>query len=159
MAETAAPSFLDALDDPVVEQQAVVLVPEVVPARRLRAAADPQLEKLRGIEDRILEKSMSIIEGCLHGAYVDDGQDELPQEWIAEVGMKGAVDRLRMAKDARMSPKMHPVYMDLAKSTFVGIVKARASSPAATQSLNVNITLAAPKAAYAIIDLEPDQEK
>lgn len=143
-------AFLEALDEPET-----ALVPEVV-GRRLRSAADQQLEKLKGIEDRILEKSMTIVEGCLHGAYVDTGDDEVPTEWIAELGMAGAVHRMRMAQDARCNPKEHPVYQDIAKSVMVGIIKARASSPAATASLNVNITLAAPKAAYAIIDLEPD---
>lgn len=161
MAETAAapPSFLDALDEQPAPR-AEIAVPEVVTPRRLRArGGDQQAERLRSLEDRILEDSMNIVRGGLKGAYVDDGEKEIPDDWIAEHGLVAAGHMLRMAQDARRSPKFHPVYLDLAKSVMVGIIKARSSQKAAPVSLGVRITLAAPKAAYAIIDLEPDPEK
>lgn len=158
MAEVATPSFLDALDEQPAPR-AEIAVPDLTP-RKLRARGqDLQAERLKSLEDTILEDSMNIVRGGLKGAYVDDGEKDIPNDWIAQHGLVAAGHMLRMAQDARRSPKFHPVYLDLAKSVMVGIIKARAQQKAAPTSLNVSITLAAPKAAYAIIDLEPDPEK
>jgi hypothetical protein len=124
--------FLDALDD-----EPVALVP--AEERPVARYADPQLEKLKQREDRILEKTMGIVERAL-----------------------GAADRAddNVARDALMSPKEHPVYLDLAKSVMVGIMKARATAPRDPTSLNVSITLAAPTSARKylpqVIDVEAE---
>lgn len=150
-------SFLDDLDEETA------LAPPA--PRKPLTSEEKQLEGLRKVEDRILTKSMSIIEDIDGAADIDDGHDPevhgIPDEWIKEVGLVAAAKRLRVAKDARRNKKEAPVYLEHARATALGIIKSRAQQPIAVQSLNVAFIVAAPpkaKQAYPVIDIDPEED-
>lgn len=147
---------LEELAAALPEAAALVPASSATPARL--PSEQKQLDKLRAREDRILEKAMATVEDAMAGADVDDGSDDIPLEWIKDIGTEGAQRRARVAQDARKSPKEHPVYLDMAKSVMVGIIKARASQATPDISLNFNLTIAAPAAAREVIDIEPEEE-
>lgn len=143
-------SFLDRLDD-----EAAPLVPY-----RPKTSEEKQLERLRQREDRILDKSLALVEDITGARDIDDDHDdEILQEWIAEVGLEEATKRLRVAKDARRTKKNAPVYLEHTKAVALGILKARAAQPVTVQALNATFILAAPSqaAALPVIDVEADE--
>lgn len=145
-------SFLDDLD----EETALVPAP-----RKILTSEEKQLEGLRKREDRILDTSMATVADINAARDIDPGQDELPQEWIAELGLAGAAKRLRVAKAAWMNKKEAPVFLEHARATALGIIKARAQQPMNVQSLNVAFIVAAPpkaERAYPVIDIDPEEE-
>lgn len=141
--------FLDSLDEPAA------LAP------RPKTSEEKQLERLRTVEDRILKKSLDLVEDITGARDIDDDhEDDIPEDWIKEVGMVEAAKRLRVAKDARRTKKSAPVYLEHTKAVALGILKARSAQPVQVQALNVAFIVAAPskaRAAYPVIDIEPDE--
>lgn len=147
VAEPKLPSFLDDLDDePVAIVQAEVV--------DMVAPEDAQ-EALRAIEDELLKKSLGIVESALDFVELDpENNDEVPQEWIDELGEAEAVKRHRVARAGWLNAKEAPVAMKLAKDTAMGIVKARATDKLASRPLSVQVLMPAPMRDYSTKDVE-----
>jgi hypothetical protein len=143
-------SFLDGLDD-----EGAPLVPY-----KARSSEEKQLDRLRTMEDRILTKSLALVEDIAGARDIDDNHDDsIPVEWVKEVGLEEAGKRLRVAKDARRTKKEAPVYLEHTKAVALGILKAREARPVNIQSLKATFIIAAPpkaQNAYPIIDIEAD---
>jgi hypothetical protein len=126
-----------------------------------KGSEEKQLERLRKREDRILEKALATVEDVGGARDIDDNHgDDIPEEWIKEVGLAEAGRRLRVAKDARRNKKEAPVYLEHMRATALGIIKARAQQPSGASTLNVAFVVAMPpKAAeaYPVIDVEADE--
>ena len=158
MGDETPSGFLAQLDaEETQEASAPVAAVVVSRTRDLRSTEDRAMDRIKKIEDKILEKTMRIVDLGMGGADGDDGQDEIPDEWIKEHGIRGASRAMRVAQDARKSPKEHPVYLDLAKSVMVGILKARAGQIGDAPALNVNVQIVMPQKTYDVIDVEPEK--
>lgn len=125
-------------------------------------AVDParaQINRLRSLEDNLLERSMRIIDSALSFEEIEDpsGQAEaeppvvkmqsdgsvdlqradIPLEWIQELGYEKALRRLRVARAAWRGAKDAPVGLKMATAVFNGIVKARATEKATPTQINI----------------------
>jgi hypothetical protein len=144
-----------------LDDEETALQPAAPAPVRIRTSEEKQLDKLRSIEDRILAKSLAAVEDIVGAADIDDNHDDsIPQHWIAEVGLEAAAKRLRVARDARRNKKEAPVYLEHARATALGIIKARAAQPATISQLNVAFVVAVPpkaRKAYPVIDVEVEE--
>jgi hypothetical protein len=152
--------WLDSLmsDLPVKEAIEVVQPSQVEPRRRV-SAAEIRAEKLRGIEDEMLQKSMSIINDSLHFADVDFSQEnpKVPDEWMEELkdDTVAVERRMRIAKYAMLSAKNAPIGLVMANRFAVGVIKARATEKVGNRTLNVAVVqLPVASHPYPIIDEE-----
>lgn len=120
---------------------------------------DIQRERLQKAEERILSGSMGIVDIAMRAADIDSDTAQVPDGWVEEYGSEWAAKRaLRIAQDNRRKKSERPGYLDMAQAVMVGIVKARSSQPTGDTNLKVQILLAAPRKAYAVLDLEPTEE-
>jgi len=124
-----------------------------------KCSEERQVDRIRKIEDRILEKSLATVEDFTSARDIDPGQEEPPPEWVAEHGPVEAAKRWRVARAAWDTKKDSPVFLGLAKDVALGIIKAREGRTVNVSSLNVAFVVAAPPKvadAYPIIDVEVD---
>lgn len=96
------------------------------------APVSEAFDKLRALEDRILERGLVCLDDVAHWVDVEQSTAEPPQAWVDELGAEGAARRLRVAKSAWMSAKEAPVGIKVAQSVVVGIAKARATAQGGT---------------------------
>ncbi len=124
-------------------------------ARKLTKAERRQ-EKLRSIEDELLEESMSIIAGTLAFGEVDpEHPDDIPKGWLDHMTEEEATKKLRMAKYGLMSAKEAPVGIKVATQTGSSIIRARATEHAGPKSLSltmVSMTSPLPKWEEVIVE-------
>jgi hypothetical protein len=102
------------------------LIPEVM-QKPIRTRAEATLAELRHIEDELLKENMAIMRDAAKMRDIDGKSDEIPMEWIAEVGIFEAQKRLRIAKEAWKPSGNAATGLQLAKAVMVGIIKARAT--------------------------------
>jgi hypothetical protein len=127
---------MDWFDDPPETALA-----EVMPAKMTREQkADMVLD---GIQDRIYEESLSVIDDGLKFADVDisdleDGQPP-PEKWVKELGLEKAKRRARVARYCLMPKKDAPIAISLAASTAAAIANARAKTNQGPKTLNVQV--------------------
>jgi len=95
---------------------------------------------LREIEDRVLARTLGIVEDFLHFGDIPLGSQDVPAEWQDELGPERAERRHRLASWAQMGTKDAPVGLKYTKEILVGIVKARATEKAEPKTLNLAIT-------------------
>lgn len=95
---------------------------------------------LREVENRVLKKSLEIVDDFLHFGDIEMGSTEVPEEWQDELGPEAAARRHRLATWAQLGAKEAPVGLKYTKEILVGIVKARATEKAEPKRLNIAIT-------------------
>lgn len=124
---------------------------------------DYSLEKqarIKGFEDQILEKSLSILNDSLGATDIEGDELDIPQEWIDEAkgDMKRARTRFRIAKANWKTGAEAPAWVRLAQHTALGIIKARATEKAGPRILNVgHVTISSPMPEFPVIDVEPNE--
>lgn len=121
--------------------------------------ADVQQEKLRGLEDDLLEHSLEVVGGTCSFAELDPEKfEEIPQHWIDELGEEAANRKHRLARAGWLPAKEAPVAITTATKIVTGIVRARATEKAGPKSLNMNIVqLSAPLPEFDVVDVEGDE--
>jgi hypothetical protein len=97
-------------------------------------------EEVRGIEDRLLEKSAAILSDSLRYYEVTEDQKKPPLEWVEELGKDGAQERMRIARYAQKSTRNSPIGTHLARDVFLGIINVRAKRQEAEQPRELNAT-------------------
>ncbi len=116
-----------------VEEVVAELVEEA-PAPKLTRAGRRHLaahDRIRHVEDELLEKAQNVIEDVLDFAEIDpaseDGNEELIQRWSKELGSRAAaLKRYRIALAGWASSAQAPAGIKIAQETYIGITKARA---------------------------------
>lgn len=112
-------------------------------------------------DERLLAKGQEIAEDMM--AFVDINLAEFPddesppREWVAELGMKRAQQRLRICRMAMLSRRDAPIGLTAALQMRDAIVARRA--PPQVNNLNIQMVQIAPADAeppvYEVIDEEP----
>lgn len=120
-------------DPPTPKPLSAVRLAEIMPR-------DEPTDGLRLVEDKVLGKSLEIVRDALCFVDIDMGSEEMPVEWIDEVGPEAARRRQRAAQWAQLNAKEAPVGLKLAKEVLIGIVKARAVERAEPKRLNIQVT-------------------
>jgi hypothetical protein len=99
-----------------------------------------QDDRIRSIEDQLLEQTLTVLRDSLAFRDIDEGETGIPDEWMKELNDAGeARKRLRIANAAHKSAKEAPIGLAIAKSVAVGIVRARATEKGAPKVLNLTM--------------------
>lgn len=115
-----------------------------------------RLERLRDLEDQLLERALTGLSDGLYFRDIQPGQREPPPDW-QDMDPDEAQKRLRMANAAWMNKREAPVGLDLCKQVAVGIIKARATEKSAPKTLNVQVVqMSAPLPRFEVIDMDED---
>lgn len=107
------------------------------PTGRVLSKAEQVSEELRGMEDRMLKASLSVVGGAIDFTHLDPSDPKMPEGWVEELGFEEATLRHRAALAGLMSAKEAPVGIKLAAQMVTGIVKARSSENAGMRDLNI----------------------
>lgn len=113
-------------------EEAIAELVEEAPAPKLTRSERRALaahERIRHVEDELLEKSQSVVEDVLDFAEIDPSGDneELIQQWAREMGSRQAAERrYRIALAGWASNAQAPAGIKIAQETYLGITKARA---------------------------------
>ena len=114
-------------------------------------------QRLKALEDSILEKSLRTVDAALHWEDIDPGAEGPPQAWIDEVGAEEASKRFRVARAAWLNAKEAPVGLNMARTTALGITKVRSAIKASSPTLQINlVSFASPMADIEAIDVESE---
>src|SRR3990167_3445211 len=96
MTETEEPSLFD--DLPVKAEVVDLSRPESSSAIRPDGLTEETFGRLKGIEDKLLEKANAIVDGVMAFSELDDDAEGPPKEWVDALGIPEAAKRLRLAK-------------------------------------------------------------
>lgn len=102
-----------------------------------------QEDRLKTIQNRLMEQSAAVVDGALHFAdiepleYMQDPNKPPPQEWIDELGLAGAKRRLRVALAAWQGNKTAAVGIKVATDVLGGIVSAKATEKSGPKTINI----------------------
>lgn len=119
-------------------------------------------ERLRVMEQAVLEDSLTVISSALHFHEVlePDGSPvkDIPQDWIERFGEKGARERFIIARSACMSAKEAPVGLKMAQQTAVGAMAALEKSKTAGVTFNLQFVKMVQPAVYEEIEVTVDSD-
>jgi hypothetical protein len=120
--------------------------------------ADLQRDRLRGLEDDLLESSLAVVGGTCDFAELDpEDFNTIPQAWIDELGEERAAKKHRMAKAGWLPAKEAPIAISTATKIVTGIVRARATEKSGPRSLNINmVKMTAPMPDFEVVDVGDD---
>ncbi len=109
-----------------------------VSGRRQLSALEQQTARLKGLESKLLEDSLEVVTSVCEFAELDPEKVTAPpQEWIDELGGKEAWKKYRMVMAGWLNSKEAPIGIQVATKVSIGIIRARASSKVAPQTLNI----------------------
>lgn len=121
------------------------------------AKPSTRAERLKNLEEKLLETSLTTVSDALAFRDIQPGQEEAPPDWT-DISPDEAIKRLRVANAAWMGKKDAPVGLELARSVAIGIIKARATEKAAPKVLNVvQIQMSAPLPQFEVVEIEEDR--
>lgn len=112
----------------------------------VKSAEERRLEKMRSMEDELLQTNMTIMRDMSCFRDITPDMTQPPPEWIEELGIEEATKRLSVARAAWLPPKEAPVGLAVSKAVTLGIIRARAAEKAGPRTLNVALVhMVAPK--------------
>lgn len=107
-----------------------------------------RLTRMLEVEDEVFQTAAGILKATLDFCHVRPDQQEPPAEWVAELGLEPARQRLEVAKTGWMPKSLSPSGVDLAKSVYIGISRARRQQgQQGPREINAKIALPAPTSA------------
>jgi hypothetical protein len=101
---------------------------------------DDQLATCRELQNEVFNESLEVLQGALRFADLDDdglANDEPPEDWIAEMGLKRARRAHRLARAASLPEKMAPAGIRVATNVMLGCLRAQAVEKQMPNTLNV----------------------
>lgn len=104
----------------------------------VEVARQDRLQRIRDIEDSMLEKSLRTIDAALSFAEVPFDVDEMTEEFRENHGPEAEV-RWRTIKAAQLSSKHAPVGLTIAQKVADSIVSARSREKQAEKDLGVQV--------------------
>lgn len=132
---------------PIVASE-VVLAPE-------RSIQERKADRLRAIEDQLLQDSIAIVSDTMRFPQIDPNDATVNPEWIKELGYEKATERDRVARYGLMSAKEAPVGIKVAQAISSSIIKARSVEKAGPRSLNIAVVqMTAPPPIFRELELE-----
>ena len=117
--------------EPLLQGHAPLTKPKMVEMEKRQAF-------LQGVEDDLLENSLTVLNDSLKFSEIDPGGAAPPPEGVEELGEKKAQARFRIAQASWMSAKEAPVGIKVAAQVATGILKARAAERQGPRELNVS---------------------
>ncbi|MDX2253274.1 MAG: hypothetical protein NW202_13395 [Nitrospira sp.] len=145
---------MDLLDDFPDEPVTVVKAELVSGKGKALTKSERNIREVRKMEDELYRDNMEIMRDAGKFRDIDPRSDEIPPEWIEELGQKEASKRFRVAKAAWMSAKTAPVGISNARAIVSSIVKARATEKAAPTNLNVGVAVNMPMPTFKIVEVD-----
>lgn len=147
----------DLFAEPLAEPAPLATRAQVVPSK---TAEEQTLERIRGIEDNMLESALSVVDGVLAFAEVQPDDEEPPEEWNGRFGEEGARRRLKLAKEGWKSAKEAAVAIKVATGVVAAITRARASEKGGPKVLNFQfVQMSAPLPEFPVLEVEADERR
>ena len=107
---------------------------------------------LERLEDELMQETMTIVRDAMRFKEIDASDENIPQEWIDEVGLDGAKERMRVAAAAWLPSKEAPAGMKMAAQVMVGMLNSKKNEGADAKELNVAVQVVnAPARDYEVI--------
>ncbi len=107
-----------------------------------------RLTRMLEIEDEVFQTAAGILRATLDFCHVRPDQAEPPAEWVEQLGLEAAKQRLEVAKTGWMPKSLSPSGTELAKSVYIGISRARRQQTnQGPREINAKIALPAPTSA------------
>ena len=104
-------------------------------------ATSDQMDRLKDLQDRILLKSLEVVEASVSFHEIAPNLEKPPQEWVDELGEVKAAEKLRVAKASWMNAKEAPVGLAMCRATALGIMKVNEASKHLSPHLNVQVAI------------------
>lgn len=145
---------------PLAQSQPESPVTQVISKRQ--KSEEERLKAIRGLENELLEECVSVSRDTLRAKEIDINAEGPPDEWIAEMGLERATEAFRCAQAGWSTKKNAPIFVQIAASLGVGIMKSRATEKTGTRVLNATFVQfpvnAQPATPYPVLDL-PKEER
>lgn len=93
------------------------------------------LQRIEAVQNRLMERSVGVLEDALSFSDIDPEDESPPKEWIEKLGHDRAWQKFRVAKGAWLNGKAAPAGIGVAKSVFVSVAKIAASAAQPTAPL------------------------
>ncbi len=136
------------------------------PKRREISVEEKRERVLKNLESDLLRQSMEVVSDTMRFREVapplvdpESGEtlwvdNDLPAEWVRELGEEKARERLRVARAGWMDKKTAPIGVQVAQVLAVGIIRSRATEKAGPRTLNVQVVqMSAPLPTFPELDL------
>jgi hypothetical protein len=115
--------------------------------------------QIKSFEEALLVRALEVSDSVLRFAEIDQDATEPPEEWVNELGKKGARERFRIAKAAWMGANEAPIGIKTSAQLAASIIKARSTEKAAPRQLNIGVVhLSAPIPTFDVVDVESDSD-
>ena len=124
---------------------------------RIALALD-QAERLKSIEDEMLERSLQVVGGAVDFAELDPENPQMPTGWVEKYGQEAALRRYRAALAGLANPKEAPVGLKVATQFAVGAIKARATASGGSKTLNIKKVVFPVNAKPVFEEIEVDED-
>jgi hypothetical protein len=144
---------------PLAQSQPESPVTQVI--SKPKRSEDERMKAIRGLENELLEECISVSRDALRAKEIDPTAEAPPQEWIDEMGLERASEAFRCAKAGWDTKKNAPIFVQIAASLGVGIMKSRATEKTGSRTINATIVQfpvnQPPEKPYPVIDLPPEE--
>ena len=130
------------------------------PAAKLVTNEAKRRAEFEKLEDANYQKALEAIQGVVRFGDVSEFENDPPEEWVQEFGIKTAKRMLNYAKMAHMTRKDAPIGMTLLADVVKTERRARAAkNQDAPKELNIAvISMPLPSTMYDIIDVDQEDD-
>lgn len=142
-----------------LESSDAPLVVSAPPDRSIEASPDDApIDRLKAAEDDVYRRHLRILDDSARFAEIPYGaeatEDEVPAEWVDELGLKSAMVRMRTAIGAQRSGKDAPAGLAMSVKIVTGLAKARAvERTSESQSLNIQVVVLPQVQKYEVLEV------
>jgi hypothetical protein len=140
------------------ESPGAELVAEVVGDHPIEATEDEPVDRLKAAEDDVYQRNLRIVNDAARFAEIpydaEATEDEVPQEWVDELGLQGALVRMRTAIGAQRGAKTAPFGLGMAVKVVTGLAKARAVERTSESArLNIQVVVMPQAPQYPVLEV------
>lgn len=126
-----------------------------------KRSEEERMKAIRGLENELLEECISVSRDALRAKEIEPNAEAPPEAWIEEMGIDRATEAFRCAQSGWSTKQKAPIFLQIAASLGVGIMKSRATEKTGARIINATIVQfpgsGAPVNAYPILDLPPEE--
>ena len=114
-------------------------------------------DEIRKIENDLYVSSCFILDSAMSFADLEPGKDEVPEEWIAQYGLKAATRRYRIARAALLPSSMAPAGIKVAQAVVIGMMRGRGQAGTTVKGQYINMIIGE-SPVFPVQEVEPDGE-
>lgn len=144
---------------PLAQSQPESPVTQVI--SKPKRSEEERMKAIRGLENELLEECISVSRDALRAKEIDPTSEGPPDAWIEEMGLERATEAFRCAQSGWSTKQKAPIFLQIAASLGVGIMKSRATEKTGARTINATIVqfpgAVPPAVPYPVLDLPPEE--